>query len=125
MVGVSASALSLPRPAQASLTLRLAGSLRLPRRPLSRGSAPTSHPTEPLASFRTYRQLSGWNPPPLVIRAVRAHCQQRNITLSDDHYCGAFSATETLSSVRGRGAAGKYPSHSSDIALVGCRPRDE
>src|SRR5262249_42463086 len=29
--------------------------------------------TEPLVSYRTYRQLSGWNPPPLVIRAVRAH----------------------------------------------------
>jgi len=42
---------------------------------LSRGSDPASHPTEPLASFRTYRQLSGWNPPPLMIRAVRAHCQ--------------------------------------------------
>jgi hypothetical protein len=25
--------------------------------------------TEPLVSFQTYRQLSGWNPPPLVIRA--------------------------------------------------------
>src|SRR5262245_32126680 len=31
--------------------------------------------TEPLVSYRTYRQLSGWNPPPLVIRAVRAHGQ--------------------------------------------------
>src|SRR5262249_62023877 len=32
--------------------------------------------TEPLVSYRTYRQLSGWNPPPLVIRAVRAHGHQ-------------------------------------------------
>src|SRR5262249_24616760 len=24
---------------------------------------------------QTYRQLSGWNPPPLMIRAFRAHCQ--------------------------------------------------
>jgi hypothetical protein len=44
-------------------------------RPLSRGSDPASYPTEPLASFRTYRQLSGWNPPPLMIRAFGAHCQ--------------------------------------------------
>src|SRR5262249_56038932 len=33
--------------------------------------------TELLVSYRTYRQLSGWNPPPLVIRAVRAHCQNQ------------------------------------------------
>src|SRR2546429_6779300 len=75
MAGGSASALSLSRPAQASLTLRPAGSLSRPRRPLSRGSDPTSYPVEPLASFRTYRQLSGWNPPPLMIRAFGAHCQ--------------------------------------------------
>src|SRR5262245_44278585 len=34
--------------------------------------------TEPLVSYRTYRQLSGWNPPPLVIRAVRAHDHREN-----------------------------------------------
>jgi len=38
MAGGSASALSLSRPAQASLTLRPAGSLSRPRRPLSRGA---------------------------------------------------------------------------------------
>src|SRR5262245_59020598 len=74
MAGGSASALSLSRPAQASLALRPAGSLSRPRRPLSRGSDPASYPTKPLASFRTYRQLSGWNPPPLMIRALGAHC---------------------------------------------------
>ena len=58
MAGGSASALSLSRPAQASLALRPAGSLSRPRRPLSRGSDPASYPAEPLASFRTYRQLS-------------------------------------------------------------------
>src|SRR5882672_11469656 len=42
---------------------------------LSRGSGPASYPAKPLVSFRTYRQLSGWNPPPLMIRAFRAHCQ--------------------------------------------------
>ena len=31
---------------------------------------------KPLVSFRTYRQLSGWNPPPLMIRAFGAHCQK-------------------------------------------------
>jgi len=65
MAGGSTSALSLSRPAQASHMLRPAGSLSRPRRPLSRGSDPDGCPTKPLASFRTYRQLSGWNPPPL------------------------------------------------------------
>src|SRR6516165_12731168 len=27
------------------------------------------YPAKPLVSFRTYRQLSGWNAPPLMIRA--------------------------------------------------------
>src|ERR1017187_1619741 len=30
---------------------------------------------EPLVSYQINRQLSGWNPPPLVIRAFGAHCQ--------------------------------------------------
>ena len=72
----SASALSLSRPAQASLTLRPAGLLSRLKRPLSRGSSPASYPAEPLVSFRINRQLSGWNPPPLMIRAFGAHCQQ-------------------------------------------------
>ncbi len=77
MAGGSASALSLSRPAQASLTLRPAGSLSRPRRPLSRGFSPAGYPTKPLVSYRTYRQLSVWNPPPLVIRAFGAHCHKR------------------------------------------------
>jgi len=78
MAGGSASALTLSRPAQALLALRPAESLSRPRRPLSRGSSPAGYSTEPLVSFRTYRQLSGWNPPPLMIRAIRAHCQERS-----------------------------------------------
>jgi len=69
----SASALSLSRPAQASLTLRPAGSLSRLRRPLSRGSGPSGYPAEPLVSYRSNRQLSGWNPPPQAIRAFGAH----------------------------------------------------
>jgi hypothetical protein len=80
MAGGSASALTLSRPARASHTLRPAVSLSRPRRPLSRGSDPTSYQAKPLASFRTYRQLSGWNPPPLMIRAFGAHCQCRSWT---------------------------------------------
>ena len=73
--GGSASALSLSRPAQASHTLRPAGSLAAsPRLPLSQGSDPASYPTEPPASFRTYRQLSGWILLTMV-RALGAHCQ--------------------------------------------------
>src|SRR5262249_48849926 len=74
MAGGSASALSLSRPAQASLTLRPAGSLSRPRRPLSRGSSPCRYPHEPDVSDRINRQLSGWILPPLLIRAFGAHC---------------------------------------------------
>jgi len=76
MAGGSASALSLSGPAQASLALRPAGSLSRPRRPLSRGSSPCSCPHKPLVSFQINRQLSGWNLPPLIIRAFGAHCQE-------------------------------------------------
>src|SRR4051794_13005182 len=75
--GGSASASSLSRPSQASRALRPAGLLNRPRRPLSRGSSPVSCPTKPLVSYRSNRQLSGWNPPPLVIRAVGAHREIR------------------------------------------------
>src|ERR1700720_1431097 len=47
------------------------------RRPLSRGSNPCRYPHKPLVSYRINRQLSGWIPPPLMIRAFGAHCQQR------------------------------------------------
>ena len=39
--------------------------------PLSSGAA--SYPASPLVSYQTYRHLSGWNLPPLVIRAFGAH----------------------------------------------------
>ena len=76
MAGGSASALSLSRPAQASLTLRPARLLSRLKRPSSRGSSPASCPTEPLVSFQTNRQLSGWNLPPLIVRAFGAHGQK-------------------------------------------------
>ena len=75
--GGSASAPLLSRPAQALLTLRPAGSLNRPRRPLSRGFDPTSYPAKPLVSYQSNRQLSGWNPPPLVVRAFGAHVESR------------------------------------------------
>jgi hypothetical protein len=76
MAGGSASALSLSRPAQASLTLRPAGSLSRLKRPLSRGFSPAGYPAEPLVSFQINRQLSGWILPPQVIRALGAHCHK-------------------------------------------------
>src|SRR5262249_42908640 len=79
MAGGSASALSLSRPAQASLTLRPAGLLSRLKRPLSRGSSPSGYPAEPLVSFQINRQLSGWNLLPLMIRAFGAHCQIRTL----------------------------------------------
>jgi len=42
---------------------------------LSRGSGPASYPAEPLVSYQINRQLSGWNLPPLMIRAFGAHGQ--------------------------------------------------
>ena len=69
----SASASYLSRPAQTSLTLRPAGSLNRPRRPLSRGSDPTSYPARSLVSYQINRQLSEWNLPPLMIHAFGAH----------------------------------------------------
>ena len=80
MAGGSASALSLSRPARASHALRPTGSLSRPRRPLSRGSSPASHPVEPLVSFQINQQFSGWNLPPLMIRAFRAHGQQKTLS---------------------------------------------
>src|ERR1700730_7841864 len=77
MAGGSASALSLSRPAQASHMLRPTGSLSRLKRPLSRGSSPPIYPAEPLVSYQINRQLSGWNLPPLVIRAFGAHCHER------------------------------------------------
>lgn len=50
--GGSASATSLSRPAQASLTLRPAGSLNRPRRPLSQGFGAAGYPAGPLASYQ-------------------------------------------------------------------------
>ena len=105
MAGGSASALSLSRPAQASHSLRPTGSLSRPRRPLSRGFSPASYPTKPLVSYRIYRHLSGWILPPLVIRAFRAHCQNR-------------SSPRDCKSPRPR-AASLYPT----LRLSPCRPR--
>jgi hypothetical protein len=48
---------------------------------LSRGSSPASYPTRPPASFRINRQLSAWNPPPLMIRAFGAHCHIRTLLI--------------------------------------------
>ena len=47
----SASTSLLSRPAQTSLTLRPAGSLGRPRRPLSQGSSLLGHPNKPLVSY--------------------------------------------------------------------------
>ena len=75
--GGSASASLLSRPAQASLALRPVGLLNRPRRPLSRGFSPSGYPAEPLVSYQSNRQFSGWNPPPLVFRAFGAHCKNQ------------------------------------------------
>jgi hypothetical protein len=40
---------------------------------LSQGFDPASYPAEPLVSYQSYRLLSGWILPPLVLRALGAH----------------------------------------------------
>jgi hypothetical protein len=102
MAGGSASALSLSRPAQASLALRPAGLLSRLKRPLSRGSSPSGCPTEPLVSYRINRQLSGWILPPLMIRAFGAHCQQRTHApqqISSDHSSSVSARTKNVSGI--------------------------
>jgi hypothetical protein len=69
----SASATPLSRLAQGLLTLRPAELLDRPRRPLSRGFVPPSHPGKTLASYQFDRQLTGWILLPLVFRAFVAH----------------------------------------------------
>src|ERR1700738_1688760 len=62
------------------------------RRPLSPASNPCGSPHKPLVSYRINRQLSGWIPPPLMIRAFGAHCQQRTHAMQQrlfDHLVGA------------------------------------
>jgi len=59
------------------IRIRPIGSLDRPRRPLSRGFDPPGHPGRPLVSYQINRQLSGWNLPPLVTRAVWAHVESR------------------------------------------------
>src|SRR5260370_3325598 len=50
------------------------------RRPLSRGSDPSGCPAEPLVSYRTNPQLSGWNLPPLMVPAFGAHRLKRTLS---------------------------------------------
>src|SRR5207237_10825972 len=57
--------------------LRPIGLLSSPRPPLSQGSDPASYPAVSPASFRTNRQLSGCDPPSLIVRALGARGQSR------------------------------------------------
>jgi hypothetical protein len=50
---------------------------------LSRGSNPCGYPHKPLVSYRINRQLSGWIPPPLMIRAFGAHCHLRTLCAAE------------------------------------------
>jgi hypothetical protein len=97
----SASAFELSRPAQASLLLRPIGSLSGPRPPSSQGSDPVSYPAEPPASFRTNRQLSGCDPPSLVVRALGAHGHSRRsdpvTAISELHPTSGHSRTVAMS----------------------------
>src|ERR1700730_366676 len=55
------------------------------RRPLSPGSNPCGYPHQPLLRYRINRQLSGWIPPPLMIRAFGAHCHKETYAVQQTH----------------------------------------
>jgi hypothetical protein len=52
-------------------------------------------PAKPLVSFRINRQLSGWNLPPLMIRAFEAHCQVPTQNLDNSYNRSALSGAES------------------------------
>src|SRR5262249_7377334 len=54
---------------------------------------PCQLPSRAARQLPDYRQLSRWNPPPLMIRAFGAHCQDQNKTTSDDQKLCAFQGT--------------------------------
>jgi hypothetical protein len=71
------------------------------RRPLSRGSSPCGRPPEPLVGYQINRQLSGWNLPPLMIRAFGAHCQFRTHAPQQATGCYSITSSARTSSVGG------------------------
>lgn len=110
--GRSASASSLSSPVWTSLTLRPAGSLNHPRRPLSRGFGRFNCTNLPLVSYQINRLLSERNLPPLVIRAVGAHLI--NLTQIQKGATCVYNATGSRSvgergCARHTGAARKAP----------------
>ena len=82
------------------------------QRPLSRGSGPSGCPAKPLVSDQINRQLSGWNPPPLVIRAFGAHCQLQTIGRTAN--CPLMS-TRTPSALS---SSGVYTQQATMISLL-------
>ena len=71
--GGSASTSSLSRPAQASLAFGPQGRSTAQGGLCHRASVPPVARQDRLSATRSNRQLSGWIPPPLVLRAVGAH----------------------------------------------------
>jgi hypothetical protein len=53
---------------------------------------PSGYPAKPLVSFRTNRQLSGWNPPPQVFRALGAHCHRQTLAAQQATFTGSASS---------------------------------
>src|SRR5215472_15218151 len=101
-----------------SLALRPAGLLNRPRRPLSRGFDPASYPTKPLVSYQTYRLLSGWILPPLVIRALAGHTAKSGRSRSDHQNLGATCMTcPGLHFARSGRRAMKFPRDALDHIL--------
>jgi hypothetical protein len=68
---------------EALVGLRTTGRIaQSPNRNLCHETQPLWLPARTLVSYRINRQLSGWNLPPLVIRAFGAHCQNRTFDAS-------------------------------------------
>jgi hypothetical protein len=89
---------------------------------LSRGSSPAGYPAEPLVSYQINRQLSGWNLPPLVIRAFGAHCQQETYAPQQtaslfNHFVGAAEQRARISMPSPVSDGGSEPLRPFNLAL--------
>ena len=91
MAGGSASALSLSRPAQASLTLRPAGSLSRPQATFVTRLQPARLPARAARQLPDQSTTLRWIPPPLTLCAVGAHCQSTTSLI-----CGCEDLSRTF-----------------------------
>ena len=110
----SASALSLSRPAQASLALRPARSLSRPRRPFHEAPAPPVTLSKPLVRPPDIN-LTALGDPPRVIRAFGAHGQTRDFAPIES------AARKSICACVGTGKAEERSDHKTCAKFRGLR----